>query len=185
MDRYGPSNLLTFACLLCVIGSFLFVSTALASVAAISRLIVGFGSAFAFVGVLKLATIWLPPNKLAFVSGLTAALGTVGGMFGEVVLTSSMNVVGWRNTLFISAGMGIIICFAILYSIKSKASEDYVKPAEQTTFRESLVDLKSILKNRQIWLNGLFGCFVYLPTTVFAELWGNPYLAQAHHFSAV
>ena len=44
-------------------------------------------------------------------------------------------------------------------------------------------DLNVIIRNPQIWINGLFGCLVYLPTTVFAELWGIPYLSHAHHMS--
>ena len=43
-----------------------------------------------------------------------------------------------------------------------------------------MVDLSKIVRNKQIWINGMFGCLVYLPTTVFAELWGIPYLKIAH-----
>jgi len=41
-----------------------------------------------------------------------------------------------------------------------------------------------IIRNQQIWVNGMYGCLVYLPTTVFAELWGIPYLQHAHGLSA-
>jgi len=60
MDRYGPRRLLVFACLLCVIGSFWFASASHASALGGSRLLTGLGSAFAFVGVMKLASSWLP-----------------------------------------------------------------------------------------------------------------------------
>ena len=69
LDRYGPRVLLTTACLICVIGTFLFAGTSVFWIAAVGRFLVGFGSAFAFVGVLKLATIWLPEDKLAMVAG--------------------------------------------------------------------------------------------------------------------
>ena len=51
------------------------------------------------------------------------------------------------------------------------------------TFRKSFKDLYIILGNPQIWINGLYGCLVYLPTTVFAELWGIPYLTHAHNLT--
>ena len=57
MDRYGPRRLLTFACLACALGSYLFAHAFHIELAQIGRFMVGFGSAFAFVGVLKLATI--------------------------------------------------------------------------------------------------------------------------------
>ena len=65
MDHYGPRRLLTFACLCCAMGSFLFAQPNHIFMAQVGRLLVGFGSAFAFVGVLKLATLWLPQNHFA------------------------------------------------------------------------------------------------------------------------
>ena len=45
-------------------------------------LLMGFGSAFGFVGVLYVATVWYPPQRIAFLSGLTTALGMLGAMMG-------------------------------------------------------------------------------------------------------
>ena len=64
---------------------------------------VGFGSAFAFVGVLKLATIWLPPDRFALVSGLAMALGQVGAILGNLALTSLVVHQGWRQTSYLAA----------------------------------------------------------------------------------
>src|ERR1700722_8240175 len=96
MDRYGPRRLLTFACLACALGSYLFAHAFHIEFAQFGRFMVGFGSAFAFVGVLKLATIWLPPRRFAMVSGLTTSLGMIGGMVGDIYLTSLVNQVEWR-----------------------------------------------------------------------------------------
>ncbi len=46
--------------------------------------------------------------------------------------------------------------------------------------KRGLIDLGIIIRNKQIWVNGMYGCLVYLPTSVFAELWGIPYLMHAH-----
>jgi sugar phosphate permease len=51
------------------------------------------------------------------------------------------------------------------------------------SFRKNIAELKAIIRNKQIWINGMYGCLVYLPTTVFAELWGIPYLTHAHGLS--
>lgn len=51
------------------------------------------------------------------------------------------------------------------------------------SLKKGLVDLGIIISNKQIWVNGMYGCLVYLPTTVFAELWGIPYLHHAHGLS--
>ncbi|MCW8400049.1 MFS transporter [Legionella sp. PATHC038] len=183
MDRYGPRRLLTFACLICVIGTFLFTGTTSFWVAASGRFLVGLGSAFAFVGVLKLATIWLPENKLAMVSGLTSALGTVGAMLGDNFLELFVNQLGWIKTLNMTAFFGIVLTFVLWLGIHDKKGR-YRQSGTVSDLKTGLVDLNIIISNKQIWINGLYGCMVYLPTTVFAELWGIPYLRNAHGLSA-
>ncbi|KTD22128.1 major facilitator family transporter [Legionella lansingensis] len=182
LDRYGPRLLITLACLICVIGTFIFAGTTVFWIAAVGRFLVGFGSAFAFVGVLKLATIWLPEDKLAMVSGLASALGTVGAMIGDNVLGSLVTTVGWRETVNLSAYFGIGLIFVLWFGIRDRKGHQR-KSGTVDTFKKSMIDLGIIARSRQIWINGMFGCLVYLPTTVFAELWGIPYLRHAHGLS--
>lgn len=179
LDRYGPRLLITIACLICVVGTFIFAGTTVFWIAATGRFLVGFGSAFAFVGVLKLATIWLPENKLAMVSGMAAALGTIGAMIGDNLLGSLVINVGWRETVNLTAYFGIGLIFVLWFGIRDKKSYQR-RSGTVDNFRKSMIDLGIIARNRQIWINGIFGCLVYLPTTVFAELWGIPYLKHAH-----
>lgn len=182
LDRYGPRLLITIACFICVIGTFMFASTTNFWFAASGRFLVGFGSAFAFVGVLKLATIWLPEDKLAMVSGLAAALGTIGAMIGDNLLGSLVVNVGWRQTVNLTAYFGIGLMFVLWFGLRDKKSHQR-RSGTVDNFRKSMIDLGIIAKNKQIWINGMFGCLVYLPTTVFAELWGIPYLKHAHGLS--
>lgn len=178
MDRYGPKLLITLACMVCVIGTFLFGATSLIWVAGLGRFLVGFGSAFAFVGVLKLATIWLPENKLAMISGLAAALGTVGAMVGDNLLGSMVRYWGWHTTLVVTGFAGVFLTAFLWFGLKD-SKKDSEPHGTVGTFKESFKDFAMIIKNHQIWINGLFGCLVYLPTTVFAELWGISYLKNA------
>jgi len=182
LDRYGPRILLTMACFVCVLGTFIFASTQVFWIAASGRFLVGFGSAFAFVGVLKLATIWLPEDKLAMVSGLAAALGTVGAMLGDNLLGILVDNIGWSKTVNLTAYFGIGLVVVLWVGIRDKKSR---KQHNGTigNFRTSMIDLGIIMRNKQMWINGMYGCLVYLPTTVFAELWGISYLKQAHGLS--
>jgi MFS family permease len=182
MDRFGPRRLLTFACLICVIGTLMFANTSLLYIAMIGRFLVGMGSAFAFVGVLKIATIWLPENKLAMVAGMTSALGTIGAMIGDNALAYIVNATTWQQTVNLTGIFGIGLIFLLWFFI-----HDHVRSESSggtvSSFKRNIADLSIILREKQIWINGLFGCLVYLPTTVFAELWGIPYLAHAHGLS--
>ncbi|MGC1183047.1 MFS transporter [Legionella sp.] len=183
LDRYGPRRLLTLACFICVIGTFLFTSTANFWIAASGRFLVGLGSAFAFVGVLKLATIWLPENRLAMVSGMTAALGAIGAMLGDNFLEFFVDKLGWVKTLNVIAIFGIVLLFALWVGVHDKKGR-HRQNGTVSTFKKGLEDLAIIARNNQIWINGMYGCLVYLPTTVFAELWGIPYLRHAHGLSS-
>jgi sugar phosphate permease len=179
MDRYGPRRLLTIACLMCVLGTFLFAGTTVFSIAALGRFLVGFGSAFAFVGVLKLVTIWLPEDKLAMVAGMAAALGTIGAMIGDNILGFMVYGIGWQPTVYITGFVGVALTFVLWYGIKDQKSY-HRKHSAVDSLKQNFIDLGIIVKNKQIWINGFYGCLVYLPTTVFAELWGIPYLRHAH-----
>lgn len=182
MDRFGPRRLLTFACSACVIGSYLFANTTLFSVAASGRFIVGFGSAFAYVGVLKLATIWLPENKLAVATGSAASLGAVGAMVGDNYLGKLVHSQSWTSAIELSIWFGVILTITLWLFLRDHKNDNKVG-GSIPSIRKNFQDLAIILRSKQIWINGMYGSLVYLPTTVFAELWGIPYLRHAHGLS--
>jgi len=185
MDRYGPRLLLTVAALCCAIGSFLFAATHIVWVASMGRFMVGFGSAFAFVGVLKLAAIWLPANRFAMVVGLATTLGMVGAMIGENALTYLVHTFGWQSTTFGSAVFGIFLGFIIWTIVRNTKKETEKELHYHKIDMEVILrDLGAALKTRQVWLAGIVGGLLYIPTSVFAELWGIPYLEQARGFSS-
>lgn len=181
MDRFGPRRLLVIASLLCAVGTYLFAESGHLFVAQMGRFLVGFGSAFAFVGVLKLATIWLPPNRFGMIAGLTTALGMMGATGGDVALAILVDHIGWHNTILLSASMGLVLALVILLILPEDDGSAFVpgKPSSRrmtASFQQLLTGLGCLLRNPQMWCIGLIGCLLYLPTSAFAELWGIPYL---------
>lgn len=184
MDRYGPRRLLTIACLFCALGTYLFASSDNLMIAQAGRFLVGFGSAFAFVGALKLATIWLPPQRFALVSGIITCLGMIGAMAGDILLRALVDVIGWQHTIYISAVAGIflaIVLWVILRDRSQHLTDDHA--LHLVDFKILFSGLWQALKNPQIWMNALVGFLLYLSLSAFAELWGIPYLQEAQHFS--
>ena len=184
MDRYGPRRLLTVACLLCAFGTYLFASGHSLGIAELGRFLVGFGSAFAFVGAAKLATIWLPPNRFALISGIILCLGMLGAMMGDILLHLLVDAIGWRITLFGSASVGLVLAFFIWLIVRDQNPfhTDHFTH-EPTTLSAVINGLFLAVRNSQVWLNGLIGLLLYLSLSAFAELWGVPYLQQAHALS--
>ncbi len=187
MDRYGPRRLLAMACLCCAIGTYLFAGSHSIAIAELGRFFVGFGSAFAFVGALKLATIWLPPNRFALISGIITSLGMIGAMVGDIMLRNLVDVLGWKPTTYMSAGVGVMLAVAIWLIVRDiNPSPVYANyQAQRLYFRSLLKGLWGALRNPQIWFNGMLGFLLYLSLSVFAELWGIPYLEQARGLSSI
>lgn len=185
MDEYGPRRLLTLACALCVFGTYLFVATEELWIGYVGRFLVGFGSAFAFVGVLKLASIWLPPSRFAMFTGISSALGTLTVVFGENIMAMMVQEVDWKITVIISSIIGIFITIAIWLIIRDTRSGDVEEQSQyyEIDWASAWRDLKAILSSPQIWIAGGIGCLIYLPTTAFAEAWGVRYLENAQSFT--
>lgn len=185
MDRYGPRRLLVVACLVCAGGTLLFATTHWIVLAAVGRMLIGFGAAFAFVGALKLASIWLPPERFATVSGMVTALGMVGAMSSDILMAYFVEKSGWQFTLIVLAIIGIVLAVLIFLIVRDRFQSIQKTPffVPELSFKDVFVGLLQALRNRNIWINGLVGCLMYLPITVFAELWGIPFLVQTHHLS--
>lgn len=180
IDRYGPRWILTLAVLFCAIGAAVFAQTNVWGMAASGRFLMGFGSAFAFVGVLKLASTWLPANRFALVSGLATTLGMVGAMIGGVMMTELIVEIGWRNTVTYSSYVGFIllpIIWLVVRDAPSKVSSSQkATSGTYSSFRLLCKEIYYSLRNSQIWLNGIIAGLIMAPTMVFPELWGKLYL---------
>ncbi len=184
MDRFGPRRLLIFACLLSAFGTYLFAGGHSLGMAELGRFLVGLGASFAFVGAAKLATIWLPPNRFALISGIIVCLGMIGAMVGDILLRMLVDQMGWRVTLFGSAAAGLGLAFLMWLIVRDK------NPYYTNHYMHASATVKSVVKglflavcNLQIWLTGIVGMLLYLSLSAFAEFWGIAYLQQAHELS--
>jgi sugar phosphate permease len=104
-------------------------------------------------------------------------------MIGDNVISSAVSSSGWQQTIMWTGGFGVLLIAIIWFGIHDH-KRDLESGGTIDSFKHNLIDLGIIIRNRQIWINGMFGCLVYLPTTVFAELWGIPYLEHAHGLSS-
>jgi sugar phosphate permease len=187
MDKYGPRYLLLVACAACSIGAFMFAGSQHIYLAELSRFLIGFGSAFAFVGALKLATIWLPLERFAAMCGLISTLGMIGGITGVHLLTKLVVNYGWRITTYMSAWLGVILTIIILLIVRDKVK---TKPARQSAYhcayhpelslKDLLIGLWQSLKNPYLWMTSIMGMFLFLALSALTELWGITYLAQTY-----
>ncbi len=182
LDRFGPKRLLTVALLTCALGTYLFADSSVFWQSLIGRLLVGLGSAFAFVGVLKIASMWLPKNRFSLITGATVSLGMLGGLIGDVLLTNIVSHQGWRLTNNWVAILGIILALLIfLFSNRCRQLNLQHHYQSLPDIRSGCRGLLQLIKNRQIWINSIIGCLLFIPVSGFAETWGISYLMAVDH----
>lgn len=184
VDKLGTRFILTLSCFLCIIGTFLFATSETLWIAGLGRLILGAGSACAFISCLKITIEWFSPLQFAFIAGLTNMMGTLGGLCAGKPLAVLVNTEGWRQASLSLAYAGFPIVAIIWFLLKQKkpTSPDQtpIQDTNQLSIRQSL---PLIAKNPQIWLAGIVGGFMYLPISAFAELWGVPFFMHSHHIN--
>ncbi len=183
-DRYGPRKLMTFALVLCAIGSFFFASTDSVFTAAMGRFLIGIGSAFSFIGVLVLLSRWFPPQYFAILAGIAQAMSSVGAMFGEMPLAAMTEALGWREASFILAIMGLILAIFLWTFIRDYPNHPtQEKPLHR--FRDEWQRLVAVCKHAYTWKTGAYAFTIWTPIAVFAALWGVPYLEEKYQIGVV
>jgi len=182
MDRFGPRRLLTCACLCCTLGSWMFTLTSSTFLVGTGRFLVGFGSSFAFVGVLSLALHWLPRKYFSLVADLITTLGMLGLVYGEVKITEWSMFIGWEQVLLLIALMGSVLSVLMLFIVRD--GPDGYTP-HKYPLPEFFHNVLKVLMSPEVWLIGFVGACLYTSLSVFGELWGKTYLEQAHHLTKV
>ncbi|HLD17077.1 MAG TPA: MFS transporter [Coxiellaceae bacterium] len=184
MDYFGPHKLLTFAAVVCGGSCLLFAVSESLWVAEMSRFVMGFSAAFAFVGALKLATLWFKPSRLGLLAGLTQGLGMLGAAVGEGPVSVVVAHVGWRYTMILIGSILLSLSVLIFIFVSDKNVEGYHHHGSPIVGTEAgfLDGLYAILKSKYTWINAIFVGLLYAPTAAFAELWGVSYLVRTYGF---
>lgn len=181
LDRYSPRLLTTLAILLCAIGIYIFSKAHTLSIATWARILMGIGAAFATVSYMKMTSLWFKPNQFAFVGGLLASAAMLGAIAGQVPLSFAVNSFGWRQSLYLCAGGGLILAGLFYFIVRDKPAEQLntIGPIEKFSFH----DVWMVLNNTQNWLITLYSGLAFSPIDAFAGLWCIPFLKETYQIS--
>ena len=182
MDHFGPRRLLTFGGFLCSLGCLAFATTHTFYFAEFSRIFMGFGASFAFVGSLYIIRVWFPPEQYATLVGCVETIGMFGTIAGNVLMAEGMKYFGWRGFMLlaaiISASLGLLV-FALVRDKPANACQE--KPDQNVSeFWKSLINL---LKDRNVWFNSIALSLMFSIITIFVALWGVTFLIETYHIS--
>ncbi len=180
LDRFGARKLLTAASLFCAIGAILFGTTHLFALAILGRLLIGVGSAAAYVSCIYIAATWLPNNRFALLNGIVVAVGMLGAVIGQAPLAMLIAKTNWHIALWLLGACGIVLAILSWTIIRDKEH-----PKIKLSHKPShlLTELKIIIKNKQLWLAAVYGGLMYTNIMILGTLWGVPFLAAKYHIS--
>lgn len=176
MDHFGPHRLLTLATAICAISTIAFGLTENFFMACIARLMIGFGSAFAAVGSMKLAANWFPAQRFALLTGMMVTIGMLGAIGGEAPLALLVDGYGWRRSMIIMGSIGLILAFLILLIAQDSPKKSSELSHHLNEEEPLLSSFLTLVKNKQLWLVATYGGLMYMATPVFCGLWGVPFL---------
>ncbi len=190
LDHFGPKRLIAASCGLAACGTYMFSAADSLHIASVGRAMMGAGAACGFIGTIKLATMWFPPEKMGTVIGLTMVLGTLGATSAGSPLGHMVDEYGWRFTMVMVAiaGAGLVALIALLMREPNQTHMDDL--AENSDKDEGHKDyglldgLAEVVRSKQAWLIGLFGCLMYVPLAALADLWGSLYLSERYGITA-
>jgi MFS family permease len=138
---------------------------------------VGAGDAMTFVSVLRLVTAWLPPRRVPVFTQLTGILGQLGQILSAVPLVALLHGPGWTPAFLSAASLSVLAAVLVLLLVRD-SPHGPTRRHDAPTLAQVGADLASAWRHPGTRL-GLWTHFTtQFSGTVFALLWGFPFLAS-------
>jgi len=182
LDRFGSRRLLLAGLVLMTAGQLAFAYAGTFGLAVIARGILGAGDAMVFVSAIRLITVWFLVKQAPLVTQLTGQLGQLGAVAAAAPLAIALDGLGWSRAFALASSLGVLLMVAVVALVKDSP---YSRRGSE---RIKLTALAGSL--RTVWGNpgtrlGMWSHFTsQFSFTVFALLWGYPFLVRGQGWSS-
>ena len=188
VDHYGPHRPLVIAAVLAAGGNLLLAQAGSFGAVEIYRLLVGFGAAFSYVGVLKIISNWFPAQRFATLAGLTNTLGMIGAIVGTRLFAGVVAQVGWRGSLVTTGILGAVLAVLILLVVRDHprgAEVWHERPDQERGLTKIRHDLKHVLGMSQFWIVGVYITTMNITFTAVGAVWGPSRIQEIYGINEV
>lgn len=181
-DRFHVRWVVIVPLILCAAGSFFFAQADSIVGGSLGRLLMGTGSAFAFISVLVVASDLFDDKYFALLAGLTQMLAAFGAMMGEGPLVPLVENYGWRHTMLILAAIAVVLAVIIAIFVRYEKCDKFKCASQSNTPVQTNIfaSLEILVKNKQTWFIAIYACLLWAPMSAFASLWGVPYFETVY-----
>jgi MFS family permease len=183
LDRFGSKALILSGGAVMASGQLVLAFTESLPTAVAARAVVGLGDAVTFISVLRLVPYWFSPKQVPLLTQLTGICGQLGQVLSAVPFFALLTGAGWTPAYVSVAALGVLSIVLTLALVRNTPNGPAL-PTQISSVRDTLVSLKTV------WLRPgtRLGFFTHMGTqfsvTVFALMWGVPYLTEAQGLSA-
>lgn len=175
IDRFGSRRLIATGALVMAAGQLLLATTTAIGLAYLARVLVGAGDALTFISVIRLVGAWFPARRVPLVTQLTGILGQLGQVLSAVPLVALLTGAGWSPAFFSAASVSVLVALLVWLGVRD-APDARTRLGPPTTFAAVRDDLVAVWRHPGTRL-GLWSHFTtQFPATVFALMWGYPFL---------
>ena len=182
LDRFGSKALIVTGAAVMASGQLVLAFTESLPAAIAARGVLGLGDALTFISVLRLVPHWFSPRQVPLLTQLTGICGQLGQVLSAVPFFALLTDAGWTDAYVSVAAIGVLSMVLTLALVKNTPN-GRTEPTQTMSIRETLASVKTV------WLRPgtRLGFFTHMGTqfsvTVFALMWGVPYLTVAQGLS--
>jgi MFS family permease len=180
LDRVGSRRLIATGAALMGIGQLVLATTNSVALAVVGRVLVGAGDAMTFISVLRLIAVWFPPQRVPLLTQGTGIVGQVGQIAAAFPLVALLTGVGWTTSFLTASFIGLAIAVVAAVGLRNA-------PLDSAPMHAPIGGRQALARLRRAWLEpgtrlGLWTHFTaQFSGTVFALLWGYPFLVVGEH----
>ncbi|MCB0929623.1 MAG: MFS transporter [Mycobacterium sp.] len=182
LDRLGSRVMVVTGGALMAAGQFALAVTETLPSAMAARALLGLGDAFTFIAVLRLVPYWFPERRIPLVNQLTGICGQFGQVLSALPFLAILLGHGWRVAYLSVTALGVLVAVLVLTLVRDT-------PHGRTANLHSAGVRETLRSVKTVWMRPgtRLGFFTHMGTqfsvTVFALMWGVPYLTSAQGMS--
>jgi MFS family permease len=182
LDRFGARRMVAAGALTMAAGQLLIAFSTGLPLAVLARVLVGAGDAFTFISVLSVVTAWFPARRVPLMTQLTGLIGQLGQVLSAVPLAALLHGPGWTTAFASAAALGVALAIAV-YAVVRDRPAGAPQPPPAPGPREVLRSLVCSWREPGTRLGFWTHMGTQFSGTVFALLWGVPYLVAGQGLS--
>jgi MFS family permease len=180
LDRIGSRRLIAGGALLMGVGQLVLATAHHVGLAVAGRVLVGAGDAMTFISVLRLIAVWFPPRRVPLLTQMTGLLGQIGQIVAAYPLVALLQRAGWSTSFLGAACVGFAVAVLSASALRNSppgAGSPMSPPGAAQILRRLGLAWREPGTRLGLWTHFA----TQFSGTVFALLWGYPFLVIGEH----